>query len=198
MKYSVKTQDQYTLMPWKNGLGVTCELARQSIDGSDSDFLWRVSVADVSEDGPFSPYPEHMRIISTLTGSGIRLDVDGKISPDIGQYDLFSFSGASAVSSTLLDGSIKDFNVIYKPAGCSVRVQWAKVCDKVSFLSQASIALVYAVNPVTVALGEERVSVDLGATFICDNDTRELLAYSVASDNDKTESPCCFIEIFLN
>lgn len=40
-------------MPWKNGLGFTLEIARKPSAETD-DFDWRVSMADVENDGEFS------------------------------------------------------------------------------------------------------------------------------------------------
>ena len=40
------------LAPWRNGGGVTREVA---VDGPGAqDFEWRISIADVNEPGPFS------------------------------------------------------------------------------------------------------------------------------------------------
>ena len=50
------------VMPWKNGGGVTTEIAK---DGSEP-FLWRASRAQVASDGPFSYFPGYDRILIIL------------------------------------------------------------------------------------------------------------------------------------
>jgi environmental stress-induced protein Ves len=44
-------------MPWKNGGGETTEIAVFPDGAGLSDFDWRVSMARVDGDGPFSSFP---------------------------------------------------------------------------------------------------------------------------------------------
>ena len=44
-------------MPWKNGGGETVEVIVHPEGASLSDFGWRVSMATVASDGPFSVFP---------------------------------------------------------------------------------------------------------------------------------------------
>jgi hypothetical protein len=49
--------EDYHLVPWKNGGGVTREVAACYPQGGDGqDFLWRVSIATVAGNGPFSHF----------------------------------------------------------------------------------------------------------------------------------------------
>lgn len=68
------TTVDYTRQPWKNGKGVTVELARHEKDGA---LLWRLSMATVAEDGPFSLFPGIERNLTVLTGPGFRLTGEG-------------------------------------------------------------------------------------------------------------------------
>ena len=43
--------------PWKNGGGVTREIAKGAAAGPDDDWGWRISIAEVERDGPFSTFP---------------------------------------------------------------------------------------------------------------------------------------------
>ncbi|HAJ22213.1 MAG TPA: HutD-family protein, partial [Rhodospirillaceae bacterium] len=64
-----KAQD-YKETPWKNGGGITREIAlKEDEDG----FLWRLSIADVRTDGPFSSFPDRHRILTVIAGVGMRL-----------------------------------------------------------------------------------------------------------------------------
>ncbi|VFT07862.1 putative histidine utilization protein HutD [Pseudomonas aeruginosa] len=103
----------YPRMPWKNGAGSTEEIARDGGDGLDG-FGWRLSIADVGESGGFSRFAGYQRIISVLEGGGMRLRVDGAES-GAARAQPFAFSGDSEVHCTLLDGAIRDFNLIYAP-----------------------------------------------------------------------------------
>lgn len=103
----------YRRMRWKNGGGETTEII-VSPDGAALDaFNWRVSMAHVATDGPFSLFLGVDRTLAVLNGNGIRLRVDG-----IGEVDLtkasapFAFAADSAAGADLIDGPIHDLNVM--------------------------------------------------------------------------------------
>ena len=63
---------------WKNGLGVTREIAAYP-PGSDLDsFGWRVSMASVDTGGPFSSFPGVDRQLAVLEGR-LALGVGGEV-----------------------------------------------------------------------------------------------------------------------
>src|SRR5512140_2846533 len=68
----ILTPSDYRRMPWKNRLGVTTEVARYP-DEFGSLFDWRVSIADVMNDGPFSQFTGYDRIIVVIGGEGMTL-----------------------------------------------------------------------------------------------------------------------------
>jgi len=98
--------------PWRNGGGVTRELARHPADGA---FEWRMSVAEVSADGPFSAFAGHDRIIALLTGAGMDLEFVSEgtsvsLRPPFGTY---RFPGEAEVHATLPDGPTTDLNLMW-------------------------------------------------------------------------------------
>jgi len=100
--------------PWKNGGGHTREIARIPVASAVDDFDWRVSIADVSTDGPFSNYDHVDRVIVLLSGAGVRLrSSDGKIDHRLDEPLVpFAFSGDDAITAALIDGASSDFNVM--------------------------------------------------------------------------------------
>jgi environmental stress-induced protein Ves len=68
------TTADYRTMPWANGRGTTVELLRE--DGPDG-LLFRLSMASVTEDGPFSVFPGIERNLTVISGPGFRLDGPG-------------------------------------------------------------------------------------------------------------------------
>ena len=103
------TQADYTRQPWKNGKGVTVELARADPDGA---MLWRLSMATVAEDGPFSIFPGIERNLTVLSGPGFRLSGDG-IALDCRPLRPVAFAGDIAVSAVDTKGQTStDFNVM--------------------------------------------------------------------------------------
>ena len=55
-------------MPWKNGGGETIEIMKWPQDGDLSHFDWRISMAQVALDGPFSVFPKIDRHLAVLAG----------------------------------------------------------------------------------------------------------------------------------
>jgi uncharacterized protein len=107
----------YRRMPWRNGQGMTTEIA--VADGIGGRFRWRLSIADVAQSGPFSNFAGYERIIAVVAGAGMRLEVAGRAPAVLdGASDPFAFPGEAATSCTLLDGPIRDFNLIYDRDAC--------------------------------------------------------------------------------
>jgi environmental stress-induced protein Ves len=105
----------YRTMTWKNGLGVTTELARhpENPAGGLDRFHWRLSIAQVASSGPFSHFPGCDRLLALIEGNGVVLKLaDGvEISVRAGS-GFHAFSGDADVTGVLADGPIRDFNVI--------------------------------------------------------------------------------------
>ncbi|HAV5520806.1 TPA: HutD family protein [Acinetobacter baumannii] len=127
-------------MLWKNGAGFTLEIARSQ---GDADFDWRISMADVSTSGPFSLFPNKQRIISVLDGQGMVLHVDNLPAKTLNQGDIFAFHGESQVQSELVDGAIRDLNLIYDPAKFHARFQWLNDAAEQAFISSADLFFIF-------------------------------------------------------
>lgn len=98
-------------MPWRNGLGVTLEVAR--FPAGDGPFGWRVSIAKVDADGPFSLFPGIDRILVPLDGDGIRLeDPASGMATILPPLAVGRFEGDRPTVGRLLGGPIRDFNVM--------------------------------------------------------------------------------------
>ncbi|MCV2868067.1 HutD family protein [Defluviimonas sp. WL0002] len=110
--------DDFDTQPWKNGGGVTHEIAREDQGGA---LLWRLSIAEVKTDGPFSFFPGLARVLTVIEGAGLYLETpEGRI--EALPLTPVAFSGDTAVTSRMIDGPVRDFNVIYDPAWLSVHV----------------------------------------------------------------------------
>ena len=133
----------YTSMPWKNGGGSTQEITRDTGHALD-EFGWRLSIADIDAAGGFSTFAGYQRIITVLQGAGMILDVDGVPSRPLLPSDPFAFSGDSSVDCTLLDGPIRDFNLIYAPQRYSARLQWIDVRQPQRLFSSAHTLVLFS------------------------------------------------------
>jgi environmental stress-induced protein Ves len=116
----------YVRVPWKNGGGVSVEIARHPPGSSWDTFDWRVSTAAVAGAVPFSPFPGVDRTLVLLAGSGIRLDGDGHAVELRAPFEPYTLSGNDRVSCTPLDGPVRAFNLMTRRARTEGRVLVAR------------------------------------------------------------------------
>ncbi len=111
--------------PWKNGGGVTREIAVHPPGAGFDDFLWRVSVADVERSGPFSRFSGVERTLVLLSGAGMLLaDERGMAQTALSEPFAFArFAGELVVNAELLDGPTRDFNLMLRRSEASGTVE---------------------------------------------------------------------------
>lgn len=111
-------------MPWKNGGGTTREIAAWPPAAGLEAFDWRLSIADIAADGPFSAFPGIDRQIVLLDGDGVRLRArDGSFDHRLSAVgEPFAFAGEATVDATLLGGPTRDFNVMTRRGRCRASV----------------------------------------------------------------------------
>ncbi|MCB9876798.1 MAG: HutD family protein [Planctomycetes bacterium] len=103
------------VVPWRNGLGQTREVAIDPPDGSvERGFRWRVSCAGVAADGPFSVFPGVDRSLWLVRGDGVELDVDGRRVLLDQRWQRVDFAGEAPVHARLRGGPIDDLNVMVR------------------------------------------------------------------------------------
>lgn len=119
------SRDILAAKPWKNGGGSTREIACWPAGNSLDDFGWRVSIATIAADGPFSVFAGVDRSIMLLEGDGVRLHSDdGEIDHRLDvRHQPFVFSGDAAVDCDLLGGASMDFNVMTRRGAWQAEVQ---------------------------------------------------------------------------
>jgi environmental stress-induced protein Ves len=105
-------------MPWKNGGGETVEIAVSPEGSGLAGFDWRVSMATVATDGPFSIFPGIDRTLAILDGNGMVLDIEGRAPVLLTTAsDPLAFPADIPVGARLQDGAITDLNVMTRRAG---------------------------------------------------------------------------------
>ena len=108
------TPADYRTMPWKNGGGRTTEIAAYPSGAGLDAFLWRVSLADVGCDGPFSSFPGIERTIVLLEGAGMRLHEGVRATELTMPFAPHAFSGDAAIECRLIAGPVRDFNAMFR------------------------------------------------------------------------------------
>ncbi|MDO1583563.1 HutD/Ves family protein [Rhizobium oryzicola] len=103
----------YKRMPWKNGGGETVEITVSPERASLETFDWRISMATVATDGPFSSFAGIDRTLSILSGNGMNLTIKGMPPVSLNQQsDPLRFPADVETTATLTDGPITDLNVM--------------------------------------------------------------------------------------
>ena len=102
------SHDTITTLPWKNGGGVTREVAKSH---SRAPF-WRLSIANVDQEGLFSSFKGLDRILTVIEGKGMVLArKNGDLIADL--HNPVHFSGSDKIDGLLPNGPIKDFKLIF-------------------------------------------------------------------------------------
>lgn len=104
---------EYRRERWKNQLGWTREIHRHPLDAPVWD--WRVSIAEVDKDGPFSAFDGCDRELVLLAGEGMDLHFDDgetvALRPPYGRH---RFAGERPLHASLPAGPTQDFNIIWR------------------------------------------------------------------------------------
>ncbi|KAH3765767.1 HutD family protein [Pelomyxa schiedti] len=138
-----KSLQDYKVTPWKNGGGVTTELAIYPPGASVStNFDWRVSSAVVGSSGPFSFFPNCDRTLLILQGPGMVIDHSTNGSQTMNeQFAPIKFSGDWTTSGTLLGtGSCTDFNVISNRTACKHTLNIVKLDTSATSFTSSAVA----------------------------------------------------------
>lgn len=136
--------------PWKNGGGSTKQLLISPINAELTEFDYRISIASISSNGPFSSFIGIDRQLVILEGDGVELSIDShegtkqinglgaeeKIMRDTTEYKRltptdspFCFTGETSITSQLLGSNVIDFNVMTKRGAFKAHTQRLSIDD---------------------------------------------------------------------
>lgn len=142
--------------PWKNGGGVTTELAMSPPGAGLVDFDWRVSLASIAADGPFSQFPGVDRTLVMVAGDGVLLDFGDErvvLSPS---EPLVEFAGEDAVHATVHGQSTLDFNVLTRRGRYRHRIEPFVVCGSVPLPRRSGTTLVFLADGESLSVSSAR------------------------------------------
>ncbi|MET8225895.1 HutD/Ves family protein [Streptomyces sp. NPDC004082] len=106
-----------TPVPWRDGGGVTREIAAWPPGADMTGFVWRVSLADVGADGPFSAFPGVDRTLTVVEGAGMDLTVGGERRLVDARLVPQHFRGDVPTHCRLIDGPVVNLNVMWRRDG---------------------------------------------------------------------------------
>jgi len=163
--FKIYSPQSFQTLPWRNGLGSTVELLAETSNKNEA-FSWRLSIASVANDGPFSDFSGYDRTLLLLEGSGITLNKPNGIFKVLNSsLDYANFKGEDLIDATLHNGPIKDFNIMTLRSICTSSVTAIDETSESLLNINADKLLVYSIKPVNIQIGLE-ASISLEANHL--------------------------------
>ena len=172
---SLRKTSDYRRVRWKNDGGWTTEIAREPADSAD-DFQWRVSIADIESDGPFSTFPGVARELMLLSGNGIELDIDDASPQRLTErFQRVRFDGEARVGCRLLAGPTRDFNVMTRRDAVRAEMMARPLVGPMVLFAETDVVWLAHIfsGHAEVRAGEQRSTLNLGDTLRIDFATRD-------------------------
>ena len=155
--------EHHRRMAWKNGGGETIEIAVYPPAADLGTFDWRVSMASVAHDGPFSMFEGIDRTLAVLEGDGLELTIAGLGDRclTVGSEPL-PFPADATTRARLLGGPITDLNVMTRRARCRHRVERRVISAFANLELASDWTLLVAMGECRLTEGTQSVSMRRG------------------------------------
>ncbi len=135
--------------PWKNGAGLTTELAVHEEGGR---FLWRLSVADVERSGPFSDFSGYQRTLMLLEGEGMELTIGAAPPLRIDRPHLpLVFDGGCKTECRVLGRGVRDLNLMVDRLRAAASLAVMRLHDEARIPLVAPWTLLYGLEGTVIA-----------------------------------------------
>jgi environmental stress-induced protein Ves len=148
---SVVRYSQVPNTPWKNGLGLTRQLAIHPFGATAENFEWRISVAQLEQSADFSPYPGIERCLAVLDGEMILARDSCEPQALSRESPPVTFSGEQTSSGQVVRAPVLDLNLMYRAAHWHASLSRFKSSgsgDSVTLQLAAWVSLVCSLAPV--------------------------------------------------
>jgi len=148
---------QYPVNRWKNGGGVTREIAASPAGAGMEDFDWRISMATVAQDGPFSTFPGIDRTLFLLDGDGMVLRFESTDEVFLAAGDMHGpFAADIPTDARLTGGEITDLNIMTRRGRVSHRARYRRIEGSAHITPQQCTLAVFGVDgALKVAQGDD-------------------------------------------
>ncbi len=155
-------------MPWLNGRGESLEIAGDR--DTDDTWTWRLAMAPIVTDGPFSKIDGVDRQLVLVEGHGMKLTIDRRVF-ECKPLEVVSFRGEAMTSARLSSGTIRDINLMTRRGSCSGSLTVARPGAKVSDFNIGAYGgdvdryvarLIVAVGPTQCVSGTENLVLAFG------------------------------------
>lgn len=154
---TVLPRSGHTVMPWRNGAGTTQEIAIAPSDDPAVPFRWRLSMADLAGDGPFSEFPGVDRVLLLLDGEDVALAIDGASPRALAVGEAIAFPADVPTHLTMGSSSGRDLNLMWDRSSVAgamsvVAAGTMRRCD--------ATTIVVALGPAVVAADDDSFALE--------------------------------------
>jgi uncharacterized protein len=157
--------------PWKNGGGSTTEISACPADASLDGFDWRISMARVASDGPFSDFPGIDRTLAVINGNGMVLTIGANAPVTLSRGDEpLRFAGDPPTAARLLHGEIIDLNVMTRRGRFDHRVQRVAAPMSHDFAGDELAVVLSIGGGATVTAQQQTALLDHGDAVLIDRE----------------------------
>jgi uncharacterized protein len=137
-------------VPWKNGGGLTREVAVYPAGSDLGRFDWRVSLAEVHHGGPFSTFPQVDRQMAVIAGT-LELSITGRRPLTLSaESEPCHFAGDAAVYAVPLQAPVTDLNVMTRRGRFAAHLHRCRAAAPVMLPLEADTTLLVALAPFSV------------------------------------------------
>jgi uncharacterized protein len=158
---------EHTVMPWKNGLGVTHEVALEPSTVDGAQFLWRVSLATINGSGPFSVFPGIDRSIVALKGNTVRLVIDGHEATKLEALGTpFLFPGEAAVEAINEGGETTDLNIMTLRGHAAHVMTRLQLDSGYTLTTEHDVSVIIFTGPVRYRVGDATFNADANYALV--------------------------------
>jgi uncharacterized protein len=170
MAIKILQPQQWQTQRWQNGGGITHQLCRAD---DDKGMRWRISIAEVASDGPFSQFDNIDRIIMLLEGDGFLLhgvaDTPMMLARALQPY---AFAGETAIQCQLIAGPVRDFNLMTRRHDVAVSLEVLYLDTEAIAITLAPESFIYVFRGVlTARLEQHCITSDVGDMLCLTDET---------------------------
>lgn len=151
----------YRPVPWKNGGGVTTDIAGEYRDGVEpggwEGMIWRLSRTRIERPGPFSDLPGYDRLLAVTDGAGLVLHPKGRPPLDVRTpFRPVRFAGEWPIDSELTQGPVGVLNLLADRTRVAIELCFLGAAGETAL--PAAPAILLAFSPATLRLDDRGIA----------------------------------------
>lgn len=137
--------------PWKNGGGRTFEIAAHPPGADFETFDWRISLAEIEKDGPFSRFDGVDRILSLIEGRmTLEIGDPAQSHPLETASSPVIFAGESPVFARLQTPLTLDINLMTRRGRCRATLERLRLDQRRAIDAGAGLGFLFALTPLVL------------------------------------------------